>query len=201
MSHLAEALAAAAHDLDDLGVAWALVGGLAVSTWCDPRLTRDIDVAVSVSSDEDAERVVRGLQGRGYETIEIIEQEATARLATARLVRNALPAILIDVLFASSGIEEEIVRAALTIEVFPGLSVPVASRAHLLALKLLARDDRQRPQDHDDLVALLRDATGDDLLETRRATALITARGFNRQRDLPRALDELLRAEGSTDRN
>lgn len=201
MSHLAEALAAAAHDLDDLGVAWALVGGLAVSTWCDPRLTRDIDVAVSVSSDEDAERVVRGLQGRGYETIEIIEQEATPRLATARLVRNALPAILIDVLFASSGIEEEIVRAALTIEVFPGLSVPVASRAHLLALKLLARDDRQRPQDHDDLVALLRDATGDDLLETRRATALITARGFNRQRDLPRALDELLRAGTSTDGN
>lgn len=39
MSRLSEALAVAAHDLDDLGAAWALVGGLAVSTWCDPRLT------------------------------------------------------------------------------------------------------------------------------------------------------------------
>jgi hypothetical protein len=202
VSRLAEALAAAAHDLDDLGVAWALVGGLAVSAWCDPRLTRDIDVAVSVSSDKDAERLVRDLQERGYEAIELIEQEATARLATARLVRHARPAILIDVLFASSGIEEEIVRAALTIEVFPGVHVPVASRSHLLALKILARDDRQRPQDHDDLVALLRDATVDDLSETRRAVTLITTRGFNRQRDLPVALDELLRTNHPrTDRN
>jgi tRNA nucleotidyltransferase (CCA-adding enzyme) len=81
MSRLSDALAAAAaHDLDDLGAAWALVGGLAVSTWCDPRLTRDIDVAVFVSSDKDAERLVRDLQQRGYETIELIEQEATARL-------------------------------------------------------------------------------------------------------------------------
>jgi tRNA nucleotidyltransferase (CCA-adding enzyme) len=78
VSHLAEALAAT-HDLDDLGVAWALVGGLAVSTWCDPRLTRDIDVAVSVNSDKDAERVIRDLQQRGYETIELVGQEATRR--------------------------------------------------------------------------------------------------------------------------
>lgn len=204
MSRLAEALAAAAHDLDDLGATWALVGGLAVSTWCDPRLTRDIDVAVSVTSDKDAERLVRDLQERGYEPIELIEQEATARLATARLVRHERPAILIDVLFASSGIEAEIVSAALTTEVFAGVHVPVASRAHLIAMKLLARDDRQRPQDHDDLIALLRDAGDADLSETRRAVALITERGFNRHRDLRRSLDELLqshRSSGSTEGN
>jgi ABC-type uncharacterized transport system substrate-binding protein len=142
VSRLAEALAAAAQDLHELGATWALVGGLAVSTWCDPRLTRDIDIAVSVASDKDAERLVRDLQQRGYEKLELIEQEATARLATARLVRRDLPAILIDVLFASSGIEAEIVSAARTTEVFPGVHVPVASRAHLMAMKLLARDDR-----------------------------------------------------------
>jgi tRNA nucleotidyltransferase (CCA-adding enzyme) len=142
VSRLAEALAAAAQDLHELGATWALVGGLAVSTWCDPRLTRDIDIAVSVPSDKDAERLVRDLQQRGYEKLELIEQEATARLATARLVRRDLPAILIDVLFASSGIEAEIVSAARTTEVFPGVHVPVASRAHLMAMKLLARDDR-----------------------------------------------------------
>ena len=193
MSRLAEALAAAAHDLDELNATWALIGGLAVSTWCDPRLTRDIDVAVSVTSDPDAERLVRDLQQRGYETIELIEQEATARLATVRLVRNAVPAILIDVLFASSGIEAEIVRQAVMTEVFAGVHVRVASRAHLIALKVLARDDRQRPQDYDDLVALLRDATDADLSEARHALALITERGFNRHRDLLRSLDEVLR--------
>ena len=202
MSRLAEALVAAAHDLDDLGATWALVGGLAVSTWCDPRLTRDIDIAVSVASDNDAERLVRDLQQRGYETRELIEQEATGRLATARLVRREPPAILIDLLFASSGIEGEIAGAALMTEAFPGVHVPVASRAHLMATKLLARDDRHRPQDHDDLMALLRDAGEADLSETRRAVDLITERGFNRHRDLRRSLDELLQTNsGPTDRN
>lgn len=163
-----------------------------MSTWCDPRLTRDIDIAVSVASDNDAERLVRDLQQRGYETRELIEQEATGRLATARLVRREPPAILIDLLFASSGIEGEIAGAALMTEAFPGVHVPVASRAHLMATKLLARDDRHRPQDHDDLVALLRDAGESDLSETRRAVDLITERGFNRHRDLRRSLDELL---------
>jgi hypothetical protein len=197
VNRLSEALAVAAQDLDELGASWALVGGLAVSTWCDPRLTRDIDVAVSVSSDQDAERLVRDLQHRGYETIELIEQEATARLATVRLVRHAVPSILIDVLFASSGIEPEIVGAALTTEVFAGVHVRVASRAHLIALKILARDDRQRPQDYDDLVALLQDATDVDLSEARLAVALIAERGFNRNRDLMQSLDELLRDHGS----
>ena len=192
MSRLSEALAVAAQDLDELGASWALVGGLAVSTWCDPRLTRDIDVAVSVSSDQDAERLVRNLHQRGYETIELVEQEATARLATARLVRHAVPSILIDVLFASSGIETEIVQEALRTEVFAGVHVRVASRAHLIALKILARDDRQRPQDYDDLVALLKDATDADLSAARRALVLIAERGFNRKRDLLHSFDEIL---------
>jgi hypothetical protein len=50
-------------------------------------------------------------------------------------------------------------------------------------------------------VALLQDAGEADLSETRRAVALITERGFNRNRDLHRSLDELLRIKpGSTDR-
>jgi hypothetical protein len=36
--------------------------------------------------------------------------------------------------------------------------VPVARIGHLMALKVLARDDRRRPQDFDDLRALRREA-------------------------------------------
>ena len=52
-----------------------------------------------------------------------------------------------------------------------------------------------------DLDALLRDATEADLSETRRAVALITMRGFNRQRELSHAMDELLRPDPSPDRS
>lgn len=41
------------------------------------------------------------------------------------------------------------------LEMVPGLRVPVARIGHLMALKILARNDRDRPQDLDDLRALL----------------------------------------------
>jgi hypothetical protein len=89
----------------------------------------------------------------------------------------------LDPLFASSGIEPEIVAAADTIEAVPGFSVPVARPAHLVALKVLARDDRTRPHDRE-LAALLGHADGAALQEAREALTLVTRRGYNRTRDL-----------------
>jgi hypothetical protein len=93
--------------------------------------------------------------------------------------------VVVDLLFASSGIEPEIVAAAETVEVVPGLSMPIATTGHLIALKLLARDDQTRPQDRADLRALRSAATAADLAVAREAVGLITERGFNRGRDLP----------------
>ena len=79
-----DAAARAADDLADLGARFALVGGLAVSVWGEPRYTRDVDLAVAVGRDEDAERLIHGLTRRGYELVTVIEQTKTGRLATAR---------------------------------------------------------------------------------------------------------------------
>lgn len=79
-----------------------------------------------------------------------------------------------------------------TLEILPGFSVPVARTGHLIALKLLARDDRQRPQDFDDLQALLREAGDQDLREAREALQLIGERGYHRGRKLIESLDQLL---------
>jgi len=64
------------------------------------------------------------------------------------------------------------------------VTVRVATRAHLIAMKVLARDDRHRPQDFDDLRALLANASEDELHAVRQALALIESRGFNRERSL-----------------
>lgn len=95
-------------------------------------------------------------------------------------------------LFASSGIEQEIADAAEVLEILRGLRVPVASAGHLIALKLLSRDDRTPPQDRIDLGALLRVATPADLDDARHGVALIHARGFQRDRDLSRDLEQLI---------
>ncbi len=198
MSRLESVLRAAARDLSELGLRWALVGGLAVSARTEPRFTRDVDLVIAVPGDLDAEQAVHALQRRGYRIDALVEQEAAGRLATARLAppQEDDAGIVLDVLFASSGIEPEITEAAEELEVFPGLRVRVAGVGHLLALKLLSRDDRTRPQDRADLVALLRAATRADVEEARGAVALIQARGFHRDRNLSRDLERLI-AQGA----
>jgi len=162
-----------------------------VSARTEPRFTRDADLAVLVAGDRDAEALVRDLEGRGWRVVAAIEQDAAERLATVRLalagedVRGAV----VDLLFASSGIEPEIVAAADPIEAVPGFEVPVARLGHLIALKVLARDDRTRPHDRVDLAALLARADAAALGEARESLTLVMRRGFHRGRDLLAALD------------
>ena len=181
-------------DLADLHLPWAVVGGFAVSARAEPRFTRDVDLVVAVRSDADAEQAVHALRVRGHRIIALVEHEAARRLATARLAPPGEDpgGILLDVLFASSGIEPEIAAEADELEILPGLRVPVARTGHLLALKLLSRDARTRPQDQVDLVELRRIATLSDIEDARRAVAAIHARGFQRDRDLVRDLERLV---------
>lgn len=188
-----------AADLNSRRQQWALVGGFAVSVRAEPRFTRDVDVAVAVSDDSAAEGLVHSLLNK-YRIDASIEQDATGRLSTVRLIGPAVRVsqeVIVDVLFASSGIEPEIVASAEQIEVLAGLTVPVASTGHLIAVKLLARDDRTRPQDLADLNALMAVATPADLEIARQGTTLITRRGFDRGRDLDLALTELINQQRS----
>lgn len=193
MTPLEEALRQISVDLLHAEVPFALVGGLAVSTRTEPRFTRDADIAVAAANDTEAEAVIRGLRSNGYQIGAIIEQDATGRLATVRLTRSPAPFDpVIDLLFASSGIEPEIIADAEALELLPDLRIGVASVGHLIALKILSRDDRHRPQDAVDLRALLRVASLADLSGARNALALITSRGYHRQRKLDAELDSLL---------
>ena len=171
-------------ELEDAGVACALIGGLAVSARAEPRTTRDVDVAISADGDAAAEQLVFHLQNRGYVVGMLLEQEKTGRIATVRLTRDSERSVYIDLLFASSGIEPEIVAAAEELAVLEEVIVRVATRSHLIAMKVLARDDRHRPQDFDDLRALLAGASEDELNTVREMLALVESRGFNRGRIL-----------------
>ena len=195
MTSLEAALRRIDRDLAQAPHPFALVGGLAVSARTEPRFTRDADLAVAVGGDAEAEALVLGLRTRGYRIASVLEQETVGRLATVRLAPMPTPqATVIDLLFASSGIEAEIVAEAETIELLPRLPMRVATVGHLIALKLLSRDDEKRPQDAVDLRALLRVASEADLRGARLAIAAIADRGYGRGRDLAGALHGLLRS-------
>jgi hypothetical protein len=168
----------------------ALVGGIAVSVRTEPRFTRDLDFAVAVADDRAAEIVVFELQRAGYQTQTVLQHSPSGRLATVRL-RKAPRTPIVDLLFASSGIESEITEDAEALEVMKGVAAPVARTGHLIALKLLSRDDDGRPQDHGDLRALAKIASPEDWARADRAVHLITSRGFSRGRDLVAALAAL----------
>ena len=192
MNRLAAALARLAGDVGRHGREIALVGGLAVSARAEPRLTRDVDLAVAVARDAEAEALVQALVADGYATLALVEQEATHRLATVRLSVPGETArgVVADLLFASSGIEAIVVAEAERLEAFPGVVLPVARTGHLIALKLLSRDDRRRPQDAADLRALFKVATEPEIERARAALEVIERRGFARGRDLRAALVE-----------
>jgi hypothetical protein len=176
--------------LDGLGLSWALVGGFAVSVRVEPRFTRDVDVAVAVADDRQAEEVVGRLVEVGYRVHTLVEQDAVGRLATVRM--TAPGGVVVDLLFASSGIEPEVATRAERLDVLPGLPAPVARAGHLAALKLLARDDATRPQDAGDLVALRAVLTDRDSAELIEAVRLVVDRGYHRGRDLVRLAADYL---------
>lgn len=178
-----------AEALDGDGLPWALVGGLAVSARCEPRFTRDIDVAAAVD-DAGAEALVSRLVASGFRLCLSLEHAALKRLATVRLSPPGEPeeGVVVDLLFASSGIEAEICREADRLELAPGLAVPVAQAGHLVAMKLLALAP-DRPQDALDLRALIATLTEADRARARAATTRIEELGANRSKPLRAELE------------
>jgi hypothetical protein len=179
--------------LNASNASWALVGGLAVSARTEPRFTQDIELAVSVSSDAEAELLVGELARRGLRVASTIEQSATDRLAIASVVPvEQADESLVELLFAMSGIEPEVVAGATKLEVLPGVEAPVAGIGHLIALKVLSRDDDTRPQDLIDLRALIVHAADEDIKIARESLGLIRDRGYHRGKNLVADLDELI---------
>lgn len=66
-----------------------------MSTWADPRFTRDVDLCVAVEDDQQAEQVVAAMRARDYRIETIIEHEWVQRLATVRLSLPALGGVVV----------------------------------------------------------------------------------------------------------
>jgi hypothetical protein len=66
MNGMIQAVSVARAELERAGKRFALVGGLAVSARTEPRFTRDVDLAVQVDSDAEAEALARELMGSGF---------------------------------------------------------------------------------------------------------------------------------------
>lgn len=183
------ALAGAVAQLRDANRQFALVGGLAVSVRAEVRFTRDVDLAVQVRDDADAERLVFELKAAGYQPVATVEHQQHNRLSTIRLL--APSEVKVDLLFASCGIETEVVERASTVLLPHAGEVPVAAPEELLAMKVLSLSDR-RLQDRIDAQQLLASNPALDLTRVRENLRRIRERGYDRGEDLEGKLTDLL---------
>jgi hypothetical protein len=197
MNQYESALRALKAELNSFGAQWALVGGFAASARGSGRSTTDIDVVAAVVGDSEAESLVYRLTRVGYEIAAELEQEATSRLSTVRLVTPHAHGtrILVDLIFSTTGIEAEVVSGATTVEVFRSLPLPVASAPHLIAMKVLSYADH-RPNDLWDIATLLDVCDDHDLAKVRTLLRLIDERGYARGKDLQARLNEALHWAG-----
>ena len=190
---LETALVSASRELSATGKGFALVGGLAVSIRAEVRFTRDVDLAVRVDDDAEAEGVVLALGSHGYRPVATVEHEVRHRLSTARLV--SAQGVSIDLLFASSGIEHEIVERAQPVRLPTIGELSVGASEELLAMKVLSMTEH-RLQDRIDAERLVQCNPAIDLARVRANLKLIAERGFDRQQDLQAKLDAVLKAVG-----
>jgi hypothetical protein len=185
-----------AADLAALQLDWALVGGFAVAVHGEPRTTRDVDIVLALAGEAEAEAAVLGLRLRGYRDHPdgAVMEQPDGRLATVRLISpvEGESGIVVDLLFASSGLEPEIVATAKALETLPGVMVPVVGAGYLLAMKVLAG----RPKDIEDIRGILEYIEPEELRLAREALDVITQRGFHRGRNLQEELTRLVASMG-----
>ena len=181
----------AARDLASLKYPFAVIGGIAVGARTTPRTTTDVHLCVAVATDQEAEGVVADLTARGYILTLALEQTDTGRLSLVRLRSPIDGETYVDLLFASSGIEDLAAADADGVDV-GGVEVPVAALGHLVALKVLSNSARRAHKDAVDLDVLLSGIDDAEFARARAGVRLIMERGSARGRNLVTELEQHL---------
>jgi predicted nucleotidyltransferase len=153
--------------LNDAGIRYLMVGGLAVNAHGYARMTRDVDLVIQLEP-SNTERGLRALLDAGYRLMIPEPPEAFADPAKREAWRREKGMIVlklwsdehrrtpVDVFVYEPFPFDREYEAAVWVEVAPGLKAPVVSLPTLLQMKREAG----RPRDLDDINELQRSEKG-----------------------------------------
>lgn len=148
MDSLVDSLVAIQGHLRAASIESIAIGGMAVSVWGVPRLTRDVDVKVLLER-EDSDRLLAALPADyrplGSDPSETLRQHAMLFVQDPGGNR-------IDLLLTDIGFDESAIRRGVQIEVRPGVSARMCTPEDLIIYKLIAT----RPQDQLDASNVVR---------------------------------------------
>ncbi|MEI2688665.1 MAG: hypothetical protein V9H69_02720 [Anaerolineae bacterium] len=147
MEDLVRSVARLQQRLEQAGIPSAVIGGLAVSAWGEPRLTRDANLKVLARRDERG-RILQLLAD--FTPLHADPDEALRRNGVAFFQDPA--GARIDIMLAETSFDETVIGRASLIELQPELVVRVCSAEDLIVYKSVSL----RTQDRFDVEGIIR---------------------------------------------
>ena len=148
MAELFESIVSLQALLNRAGVPSAVIGGVAVGVWGEPRVTRDVDIKVLLTR-EDASRLL-DILGPAYVPLQPDPLQALAR--TGILFVRDEAGTRIDLLLSDTVFDRAAVERAVPVELETGMQAHVCRPEELIVYKLIST----RPRDHEDAASVVR---------------------------------------------
>lgn len=153
MNELIDSVIGFQNLLEQKGIPTAVIGGIAVGVWGEPRLTRDIDIKV-LARREDRARLLEILQA--FTPLQEDPDESFRHLGLAFF--QDPHGVRVDVMLADTSFDEAAVGRARPVALSPGKTIRVCTAEDLVIYKLLS----PRVKDRADIESIVK-KQGDDL--------------------------------------
>jgi predicted nucleotidyltransferase len=133
--------------LNQINIPYAIIGGMAVQHWGEPRFTQDVDLTVSAPINEPEiflKQLLEQFPPR-------LDEALAFALRNRVLLVQASNGCPIDISLALPGYEDEVMERAVAYEIAPGKIVRLCSAEDLIIHKAVAG----RPQDSRDIEGIV----------------------------------------------
>ena len=114
---------------------YAIIGGVAVAVWGEPRLTKDIDVKVLLSRKE-SEKLFDAITKQGYQPFGDNPIEKLKKYGI--LFVHDTCGIRIDLHLSDTSFDRKVIKRACKIEIESGITVNICSAEDLIIYKMLS---------------------------------------------------------------
>ena len=161
MENLFQSVVALQEQLRQAGILSAVIGGVAVGVWGEPRVTRDVGIKVLLGRDA----APRLLEAIGPDYVPLQADPLAALTRTGVLFVQDAQGTRLDLLLSDVSFDAEAIRRAREVTLQPGLVASVCSPEDLIVYKLIST----RQRDHDDAESVVRrqgDALDDEYVLT-----------------------------------
>jgi hypothetical protein len=134
--------------LRDAGIPSIVIGGVAVATWGEPRVTRDVDLKILLERD-DADRLLAVL---APEYVSLLPDPRQLLRKQAMLFVQDVAGTRLDLLLADTPYDVVAIQRGRNVELQPGVVVRLCSPEDLVIYKLIST----RLRDHEDAQSVIR---------------------------------------------